>query len=138
MASTRWTTCSGSPRGARRTRHGSAAQAAQPAFGPLGVQLSGRVGAFGGPLLRGVAGAFGSSRALMSIVKVTASRTTALVAPAHAQGHDGDNSQDNEGNHDHDNSCVDGHRNHQGLALLLPVPRGTSGTRYLRANPRRA
>jgi hypothetical protein len=37
-----------------------------------------------GLLLRDVAGSFGSPSALMSILKVTPSCTTALVAPAHA------------------------------------------------------
>jgi hypothetical protein len=98
------------------------------------AQSSGRFGALVGLLLRDVAGSFGSSRALMSIIKVTASRAAALVAPAHAQSHDGDYSQDNEGNHDHNNSCLDGDRNHQGLALLLPLPSvAFRATRYPRA-----
>jgi len=84
-------------------------------------------------LLRDVAGSFGSSRALMSIVEVTASRAAALVAPAHAQGHDGNYSQDDEGNDDHDNSCLDGDRDHQGLALLSvasgPQDTGVPGSR---------
>ena len=85
------------------------------------VQLLGRVGSLVGLSLRDVAGSFGSSRALMSIVKLTASRTTALVTPAHAQGHDGNYSQDNQGNHNYNDSCLDGHRNHQGVTLLSPL-----------------
>jgi hypothetical protein len=90
------------------------------------VQLLGRVCSLVGLPLRDVAGCFGSSRALMSIVKLTASRTPALIAPAHAQGHDGNYRQDNEGNHNHHNSCADGHGNHQGITLLLPLRRATS------------
>ena len=89
-------------------------------------QLVRRAGSLVGLPLRHVAGPFGSPRALMGVVKLTASRTTALVTPAHAQGHDGNYSQDNQGNHDHNDSCLDGHRNHQGLALLLCLPKATS------------
>jgi hypothetical protein len=83
--------------------------------------------------LRDVAGSFGSSRALMCIVKVTASRAAALVAPAHAQGHDGNHSQDNEGNHDHDNSCLDGDRNHQPRSPVASAQGRFRATRYPRA-----
>jgi hypothetical protein len=73
----------------------------------------------------------------MGIVEVTASRATALVAPAHAQGHDGNYSQDNEGNHDHNDSRLDGHRNHQGLTLLLPLRRATCRPQDTRRAERR-
>ena len=90
------------------------------------MQLLGRVGSLVGLPLRAVAGSFGSSRALMSFVELTASRPTALVTPAHAQGHDGNNSQDDQGNHNYNDSCPDGHGNHQGVTLLSPRRRATA------------
>jgi hypothetical protein len=37
--------------------------------------------------------------------------------------------------HDHNHSCLDGHRNHQGVTLLLPLEGHFRATRYLRVRP---
>jgi hypothetical protein len=60
--------------------------------------------------------AVGSPRALMDIIKVPPICTTALITPAHSNGHDKSQSNDANDDHDYDDSCPYCHWDHQRLA----------------------
>ena len=73
-----------------------------------------------GLLLRAVA--VGSPRALMNIITVPPICTTALITPAHSNGHDQSQSHDAYDDHDYDDSCPYCHRDHLAhVGALFPL-----------------